>query len=693
MSSLKYIHFNKSPQNTITIGFVLLVFSLVFSKAHAQNKQVVQVKAFTEDLSPYPDLSISINKRAFVDLNNKGVVFVNLSSSDIPIQSIKLKDQALEVASWNLSKGVLEVIVRKKSYIDKEILVIDQNGDPVSGVEVQFSGSKSLIKTTGSNGIISIPLALNEEIKDGNQFEIKGYKIQNFKKGATHRLHVTKIVRTVERVEPKTIEKSLDNVPDKNTVNNFSPQQIDTISSLRIFYDLVNQVGREEIDQATQLKLDAKFEELLENISGGNQSDNDNLLSQISDSTVVEEDIDKLLEQAKIDNANMHEQRVLKEKIQLVRDKLNVGFENMTKESKENLLMEIRELENILKSNKSQFNQNLNTYLAVINELKRRFFDLQELENRLSESESERLKEKRIYQQRLLLTLAVLLIFAFLIILLFYFRTRLKKQKTELIEANKVVKSTNENLETIVLERTFLLNKTFKELDTVLYKASHDLRAPLSSIAGITDLLNREIDNQELTGLLFKTNNKMDKLLKKLSTISEIHQPGKFERIEVKEIYKNISSSFEKIIKERDIDFTANIKEEGAVLSISKLVEVIIYHLLENAFFFCWVNNQKEKSVSIDIYSNEENLEIEVTDNGLGIEEVIESKIFEMFYVGNEHSDGNGLGLYIVQKSVDLLNGTIDVQSEKKEQTTFKVTLPTNGKGSNTLEFLSSLKA
>jgi len=692
MSSLKYIHFNKSPQNTIAIGFILLVFSLVFSKANAQDKQVVQVKAFTEDLSPYPDLSISINKRAFVDLNNKGVVFVNLSSSDIPIQSIKLKDQALEVASWNLSKGILEVIVRKKSYIDKEILVIDQNGDPVSGVEVQFSGSKNLIKTTGSNGIISIPLALNEEIKGGNQFEIKGYEIRNFKKGATNRLHVTKIVRSVERVEPKTIEKSFD-LPDKNTANDLSPQQIDTISSLRIFYDLVNQVGREDIDQATQLKLDAKFEELLENISGGNKSDDDNLLSQISDSTVVEEDIDKLLEQAKIDNANMHEQRVLKEKIQLVRDKLNVGFENMTKESKENLLVEIKELENILKSNKSQFNQNLNTYLTVINELKRRFFDLQELESRLSESESERLKEKRIYQQRLLLTLAVLLIFAFLIILLFYFRTRLKKQKTELIEANKVVKSTNENLETIVLERTFLLNKTFKELDTVLYKASHDLRAPLSSIAGITDLLNREIDNQELTGLLFKTNNKMDKLLKKLSTISEIHQPGKFERIDVKEIYKNISSSFEKIIKERDIDFTANIKEEGAVLSIPKLVEVIIYHLLENAFFFCWVNNQKKRSVSIDIYSNEENLEIEVTDNGLGIEKVIESKIFEMFYVGNEHSDGNGLGLYIVQKSADLLNGTINVQSEKKERTTFKVILPTNGKGSNTLEFLSSLKA
>lgn len=152
--------------------------------------------------------------------------------------------------------------------------------------------------------------------------------------------------------------------------------------------------------------------------------------------------------------------------------------------------------------------------MTVITELKRRFFDLQELEKKLSESERERLEEKRIYQKRLILSVAIAMVFALLIVLLFYLRSKLKKQQRELIEANKAVKLTNENLENIVMERTYLLNKTFNELDTVLYKASHDLRAPLSSMAGIIDLISRETNNTELTGLLVKTNERMDKMLK-----------------------------------------------------------------------------------------------------------------------------------------------------------------------------------
>ncbi|WP_375577708.1 HAMP domain-containing sensor histidine kinase [Marivirga tractuosa] len=422
-------------------------------------------------------------------------------------------------------------------------------------------------------------------------------------------------------------------------------------------------------------------------------SDSGDLLNNISDSTVVEEDIDNLILQARKSNQNVSQQREVLEKIQLVRDKLNVGFENMSEESKANLLREIEELENILQANKNVFNENLNTYLTVINELKRRFFDLQELENRLSESERERLKERKIYQQRLFLTLGVALVFAVLIILLFYFRSRLKRQKTKLIEANKVVKLTNENLENIVLERTFLLHKTFKELDTVLYKASHDLRAPLSSIAGISDLLNRETNNDELTGLLFKTNKRMDKLLKKLSTVSEIHQPGEFEEFDVKALSDKVIASFKNTVKERGIQFSIHIENGISVLSIPKLFEVILYHLLENAFFFCWVDNDKGGRVDLKIKIQDEKLEISVLDNGIGIDDLIKHKIFEMFYVGSEHSDGNGLGLYIVQKSAELLNGKVKVNNEKFAVTKFIVQLPIDGKGSNTLDFLSSLKA
>ncbi|WNB16940.1 sensor histidine kinase [Marivirga arenosa] len=673
-------------------AFLIIFLVILFSNSYsllAQNTQVIQVKTFTESLQPYPNLSISINNRDFTDLNEKAVIFINLPSDEIPIKSIKLKDELLEVASWNLSKGTLEVIIRKKSYIDKKIKVIDVNDNILVDLNITYNGKKSITKQTDQDGYVTIPLGLNERIESKNQFVIENFDIISFRNLETPILTIKKVEIANSKDDSPIPEN---NVRISQASEQISSQSIDTLSNLISFYNLLNTIRKSEIDTRTQARLDSKFNELLSRMNNGSSNTTNELLNEISDSTIVQEDIDILLEQARSDNKEMSRKRIiLEDKIQIVRDKLNVGFENMTEESKESLLSEIEALEILLKENKDEFNENLNSYLTVITELKRRFFDLQELESKLTESEKERLKEKKLYQERLLITFGVVFIFSLLIILLFYFRARLKKQKQALIEANKVVKLTNENLENIVSERTYLLNKTFKELDTVLYKASHDLRAPLSSIAGISNLINRETNNVELTNLLFKTNNRMDKLLKKLSTVSEIHQPGQFEEIIISDIVTRIMDSFQELIKERNIDFNLQIDVPKNVLSISKLVEVSIYHLIENALYFSWVDNNQQPRVELNIQLEDNALKIKVSDNGVGVDKNIEPKLFEMFHVGSEYSDGNGLGLYIVQKSAELLNGKVYYENSPDGLTTFTVILPIDGKGSNTLEYLGSL--
>jgi signal transduction histidine kinase len=687
MSDSNLLSAKNSPLRRIILILIIFTACLSNQKSHAQTNQFVQVKTFTESLQAYPNLQISINNGAFVKLDEKGIVFVNLKSSDIPIQSIKPKDDALEVASWNLSKGVLEVIIRKKSYVDKQIKVVGNDGIGLSGILVRYLGKKKISKRTDSNGVLSIPLGLTEEIGDVQQFVIPGYKILGFEKKSTVFITVEKVNSSLEKQEK---------IEQKNEISKTNKllQQLDTITSLKVFYDLLRSIERNTLDKSSQVRLDQKFNELYRSIIETNSLDSVNLLDEISDSTIVEGDIDNLLQTIRNENQTMSENRiVIEEKIQIVRDKLNLGFENMSEDFKENLLKDIEELENVLEENKNEFNENLNTYSAVINELKRRFFDLKELEGKLSESESERLKERQLYRQRLLTILGVVLLFSLLILMLFYFRSKLKRQKMALIEANKIVKLTNENLENIVLERTHLLQKTFKELDTVLYKASHDLRAPLSSIEGITYLLNRESNSSELTGLLLKTNKRMDKLLKKLSIVSEIHQSGSFEEFDLKKLCEEVTVLFKDTIKERAIDFSITMEGKEKVLSIPNLVEVILYHLLENAFYFCSITDEKQGRVNLKINRSKENLEISVSDNGIGLDQSITHKIFEMFYVGTEHSDGNGLGLYIVQKSVDLLNGKVSVSTNKAGITKFVVKLPTNGKGSSTLEFLGGLRA
>jgi signal transduction histidine kinase len=80
--------------------------------------------------------------------------------------------------------------------------------------------------------------------------------------------------------------------------------------------------------------------------------------------------------------------------------------------------------------------------------------------------------------------------------------------------------------------------------------------------------------------------------------------------------------------------------------------------------------------VSLKAEIRNESVEIVLTDNGIGVDESVIHRLFDMFFKGTELSKGNGLGLYIVQKSVQALDGKIEVESELGSFTKFTVNLP-----------------
>jgi signal transduction histidine kinase len=95
--------------------------------------------------------------------------------------------------------------------------------------------------------------------------------------------------------------------------------------------------------------------------------------------------------------------------------------------------------------------------------------------------------------------------------------------------------------------------------------------------------------------------------------------------------------------------------------------------LIENSIFFC---NEKNAILKIDIRQTPQKLHLKVTDNGEGITLELQNRIFEMFFRANEKSQGNGLGLYVVKKAVERLNGMIVFQSEPQLITEFEIQLP-----------------
>lgn len=227
------------------------------------------------------------------------------------------------------------------------------------------------------------------------------------------------------------------------------------------------------------------------------------------------------------------------------------------------------------------------------------------------------------------------------------------------------------------------LEKINKELDSFVYSASHDLRAPLKSVLGLVNLtkMDYEINNfesiYEYSTLIEKSINKLDDTLQKIINYSAnarsemIYEAINFETM-INDIYDTLMyiPRFSKISKRTHIK-----KDTESFLSDAGRIIIIFNNLISNAIKYS--NPYIDDSfIQINIVINEVEAVIEFEDNGIGINENYLDKIFNMFYRATEKSDGSGLGLYIVKEVIDKLQGSIEVTSEINVGTKFTIHLP-----------------
>ena len=661
-----------------TLAWILS--GILFFPALAQEKQMFQIKTFDENIKPYPDISIAINGMEYIDMGSKGVAFVELSSDALPIRSIVVKNETLEAASWNNSRGIIEVIIRKKSY---QLVPVIVRGAEANGLTIEYSGIKEVKARTDARGMTELPLGLDEKITSRSQFKIEGYQIRELK----HENGViTLFAQKINPVAPAVAENETqeETIADTDTDNSnyfrdFDLSKLDSIQSLTVFYAIFKNYQIEDLDPSVKQMVDAKFTELVGQLQDSISRNALTFIENISDTSLVAEDVHNLLSQARMESQMlMMQQSDFEEKIEVINEKLSAGFENMDESARESLLADLTMLERILTENESKFYRNQSRYQQIINGLKETFFNLEDLETKLSVSEAQRREEQRLFRERLFAALAIITFLGILTVILIHFSNKLKKQKEMLSEANAEITRMNTNLEHIVAERTKMLLATNKELDTVLYRASHDLRSPIRSILGLCNIAGTLSggESKELLSRVVQTTHDMDKLLKKLSVISEINQPDDFEPIVLADLIRDIRKDFEPMVKDYKIKFVVNCPEDITIFTSLNLLEVIISNLIDNALFFSIIKNPENARVELNASVNDGKLTLSILDNGVGVESDVSQKMYEMFYRGNENSKGHGLGLYIVQKSVYALNGTIDMESKAGEFTRFTIQLP-----------------
>jgi PAS domain S-box-containing protein len=227
------------------------------------------------------------------------------------------------------------------------------------------------------------------------------------------------------------------------------------------------------------------------------------------------------------------------------------------------------------------------------------------------------------------------------------------------------------------------LKKINFELDSFVYRASHDLRAPLTSIIGLVNISSVEKDPsiiKKYFEMISESAKKLDRYIINLLSLS------RNSRLEV----SNEEINFEDIINETFdelkymknaelISLTYKIEKNCDFYSDNLRLKVIFKNLLSNA-----IKYQNTVSAGaflrIDIHITDNEALLELTDNGIGIPDKIKDRVFDMFFRGTELSEGSGLGLYIVKNVLEKMRGTINIDSNQHKGSTIVIKIPNNKK-------------
>jgi signal transduction histidine kinase len=253
----------------------------------------------------------------------------------------------------------------------------------------------------------------------------------------------------------------------------------------------------------------------------------------------------------------------------------------------------------------------------------------------------------------------------------------IEAQSEELRESNDTIVAMNHDLDTIVTKRTAQLKEAYKELDTFFYRSSHDFRRPLTTFMGLAEVAKVTIKDQAALDLFEKvkeTAKSLDKMLVKLQSISDVGaQELVYKEVLLKEIFSAICHGFEEELERKGFRTECDIQHRDPFISYPAMIRVILENMIENAIQFSAMEHPLLKLVA---YQDGDNMVMIIEDNGQGIAQEYRARVFDMYFRASERSKGNGLGLYIVKKAVEKLNGTIRVETNVGTGSVFTITLP-----------------
>lgn len=231
-------------------------------------------------------------------------------------------------------------------------------------------------------------------------------------------------------------------------------------------------------------------------------------------------------------------------------------------------------------------------------------------------------------------------------------------------------------------------NKMVEELGSIetlktdfVSNVSHEMKTPIAVIKNCAEMLQMgqitEEAKVEYAETIENAAERLSNLISNILKLNKLENQSIMPELRDYDICRQLSEcilQFEERWDEKELALETRIEDKAMVRADADLLELVWNNLISNAIKF----TEKGGSVTISQTSDEDRMIVAVSDTGCGIAEENINHIFDKFYQGDtSHSkEGNGLGLAMVKRILELMDGDIQVVSEEGKGSTFTVTLP-----------------
>ena len=280
-----------------------------------------------------------------------------------------------------------------------------------------------------------------------------------------------------------------------------------------------------------------------------------------------------------------------------------------------------------------------------------------------------------------------------------------RMQREELQRVSSEIKKLNTDLEQKIADRTMMLRETLAQLETskeeleralekekelgdlksrFVSTVSHEFRTPLAAVLSSASLLGKytkaeEQDKRDRHIVRIKEGvQHLNDMLGDLLSLGKLEEgliQANKETFHCQDFMNGFMDDMHEVVKPgQQIKFTHTGSNE--VTTDKRLLKNIMFNLISNAIKF----SPDDGVIEIACSNQNDKIILSVKDSGIGISEEDQQHLFERFFRARNASNiqGTGLGLHIVSKYVELLNGKIELHSKENQGTTFTITIPTN---------------